>query len=383
MPALSSIAGSVPASGIRRVFELAQGIDGVIPLAVGEPELPVAPHILAAGAAAWERDATAYTPNSGILALRRAIVAKLARHNGYEADIDRVHVTAGGSQALHLAASLALGPGDELLIPDPGYATFAMVPRLVGASPVGYPLHAENGFVPVIEELERRVTHRTRALLINSPSNPLGVVYPAEVMRDLLAFAARHDLWVISDEVYEYLSYDDRFVSAATIDPSRVLGVYSLSKTYGLTGGRVGYLVTPPGLTSAVRAVQEATVSCVNEPAQWAAVAALDGPQDAVTDAVTHYAENLAAARAVLDSRGIRHLVPGGAFYLWIDMSHATGGDVAGWAERFLLTQRVAVAPGSAFGPSGEGWIRVCFAGRAEPLLTGLGRLPAPAGRTR
>jgi aspartate aminotransferase len=366
----------VPASGIRRVFELAHGEADVIPLAVGEPELAVAPHILEAGARAWERDATSYTPNSGILALRAAIVAKLARDNGYRVDVDSVHVTPGGSQALHLAVTLALGPGDELLIPDPGYATFAMVPRLVGASPVGYPLRAEDGFVPVVAELERLVTDRTRALLVNSPSNPLGVVYPEAVMRDLLAFAARHDLWVISDEVYEYLSYDGGFVSAATIDPDRVLGVYSLSKTYALTGARVGYLVTPPRLAPAARAVLEATVSCVNEPAQWAALAALQGPQDAVTDAVTHYADNLAAARELLDTRGIRYLVPGGAFYLWIDMSHATNGDVAAWAERFLLEERVAVAPGSAFGPAGEGWIRVCFAGRREPLLAGLSRLP-------
>jgi aspartate aminotransferase len=383
VPALSPIAGGVPASGIRRVFELAHGRADVIQLAVGEPELPVAPHILAAAAQAWQRDATAYTPNSGILPLRTAIAAKLDAHNGYRVGVDSIHVTPGGSQALYLAASLALGPGDELLIPDPGYATFAMVPRLVGARPVGYPLRAEHGFVPVVSELERLVTDRTRALLINSPSNPLGVVYPAEVMRELLDFADRHDLWVISDEVYEYLSYDGGFVSAATIAPDRVLGVYSLSKTYALTGARVGYLVTPPELAAAARAVQEATVSCVNEPAQWAALAALDGPQDAVTEAVAHYAGNLAAARTMLDERGIRYLVPGGAFYLWIDVSHVAGGSVAAWAERFLHEQHVAVAPGSAFGPAGEGWIRVCFAGRREPLMTGLGRLPAPNRRAR
>lgn len=378
MPEISSIAGELPASGIRRVFELAQAVDDVILLAVGEPELPVASHIRDAGSAAWLRDATSYTPNAGILPLREAIVAKLARENGYAVDADQVIVTPGGSQALYLAMTLALAPGDEILVPDPGYATFAMVPRLVGGVPVPYPLDAADGFVPQVAALERLVTPRTRALLLNSPSNPLGVVFDEHEMRALVDFAAAHDLWVVSDEVYEALTYDDAFTSAATIDPGRVLGVYSLSKTYALTGARVGYLVLPPGLSGAVRQVVEATVSCVNEPAQWAALAALEGPQDAVVDAVAHYRENLLAARELLDARGIRHLVPGGAFYLWIDMSHATGGDVAAWAEAFLLAERVAVAPGSAFGASGEGWIRVCVAGRRAPLLEGLGRLPAP-----
>ncbi|GAA1701234.1 pyridoxal phosphate-dependent aminotransferase [Microbacterium sediminicola] len=378
MPDLSPIAGRVPESGIRRIFELAQAIEGVTFLAVGEPELPVAPHILAAGAAAWERDATAYTANSGILPLREAIVTTLARDNGYAVDPDQINVTPGGSQALFLAMTLALAPGDEILVPDPGYATFAMAPRLVGAIPVRYPLHAEHGFIPQLSDLEALVTPSTKALLINSPSNPLGTVLGESTMRELLAFAARHDLWVISDEVYEYLSYDGGFTSAATIAPERTLSVYSLSKTYGLTGARVGYLVSPPGLAHAARQVQEATISCVNEPAQWAALAALEGPQDAVADAVAHYQANLAAARALLDARGIRYLVPGGAFYLWIDVSHASKGDVSAWAESFLMTERVAVAPGSAFGPSGEGWIRVCFAGRTEPLLHGLAKLPVP-----
>jgi aspartate aminotransferase len=379
MPHLSATARSVPGSGIRRIFELAAGLDDVIQLSVGEPEVRVAPHILAAGALAWASDATNYTPNSGLLLLRSALVGKLAEHNGVTVEEDQVHITAGGSQALHMAMCLTLDAGDEILIPNPGYATFSMASRLVGAVPVPYLLAAERGFAPNIVELEQLITPRTRVLLINSPSNPLGVVYGPDVLGELLAFAARHDLWVISDEVYEYFTFTGPFTSVASLDTTdRVLSVHSLSKTYGLTGGRVGYLVTPPGVSATFRAAQEATVSCVNTPVQLAAVAAIEGDQSAITDAREHYRSNANAACTALAARGIEFSRPDGAFYLWINVSYCSGGNVAEWAEDFLLTQRVAVAPGSAFGSAGEGWIRVCLAGQQEPLLTALSRLPTP-----
>lgn len=378
MPQVSALARSVPSSGIRRIFELSATMDDVIRLSVGEPEWEVAPHIREAAARAWMEDFTGYTHNSGILPLREAIVDKLRRRNGYGVDVDRVHVTAGGSQALHLAMVMTLSPGEEVLVPDPGYSTFAMAPRLVGAVPVPYPLEARDAFVPDVVALESLVTERTRAVVVNSPSNPLGVVYPRAVVQALVDFARRHDLWVISDEVYEELTYDAGFTSAAALDPDRVTGVYSLSKTYALTGGRIGYLVTPPGIADRVRAAQEAIASCVNAPAQVAALAALTGPQDMVAESRAHYLANCDAASALLTSRGIHHLHPGGAFYLWIDVSHVSGGDVATWAEEFLLERRVAVAPGSAFGARGEGWVRVCYAGATGDLLEALARLPAP-----
>ncbi|TDC72373.1 pyridoxal phosphate-dependent aminotransferase [Streptomyces hainanensis] len=379
MPQIASTVRAIPASGIRRIFELAAELDDVIQLSIGEPELPVAPHIREAGARAWRDDVTNYTPNSGIPPLRSAIVGKLARDNGYSVGDDQVHVTAGGAQALHLAMSFTLAPGDEILIPDPGYATFAMTPRLLGAVPVPYRLRAEHGFTPDLAALASLVTPRTRVLLVNSPSNPLGVVFDRATVGALVDFAARHDLWIISDEVYEYLTFDAGCTSLAAVDTEdRVFGVYSLSKTYALTGARVGYLVTPPGLTERFRAAQESTVSCVNAPAQSAALAALEGDQDGVTAARAHYRANLAAAGAVLDGRGIRYQRPGGAFYLWIDVSHASGGDVAAWAEHFLRTERVAVAPGTAFGAAGEGWVRICFAGGRAPLVEALGRFPVP-----
>ena len=379
MPSYTANALSVPESGIRRILEIALTLDDIVALAVGEPDLPVAPHVLAAASEAWLADDTRYTANGGIPPLRAAVAAKLRRDGGMDVGPDQVWITPGATEALYLALGLILSPGDEVLIPDPGYTIFTMAPRMQFAVPVPYPLAPEHAFLPRAADLDALVTPRTRAIIVNSPSNPLGVVFPEAVVRELVAFAQRHDLWIVSDEVYEAFTYGLPHISPASIDPSRVLTVQSFSKTYGLTGGRVGYLVTPPLPGGVLRAFQEALISCVNTPAQRAAVAALEGPQDAVVAAAAHYRENLAAATALLDERGIRYREPDGAFYLWIDVAHASGGDVAAWAERFLLERRVSVAPGSAFGRAGEGWIRVCVAATRGDLLEGLRRLPAPS----
>jgi aspartate aminotransferase len=380
MPSLAPHIPGVPASGIRRITHLASQLDDVRMLAIGEPDVPVAPHIAAAAKAAWDRDDTDYGPNGGIPELRAAIVDKLARDNGITVDLEQVWVTIGATQALHQAMTLLLAPGDEILIPDPGYTTFTMASRMIGARPVPYSLTPERGFVPDLDQLDRLVTDRTRVLLLNTPSNPLGAVFPESVLRELLAFARRHDLWVLSDEVYEYFTYGERHVSPASLDEDdRVFSVFSLSKTYAMTGIRTGYLVTPPGFADTMRTVQEASISCAGTPAQHAAVAAITGDQSHVTAAREHYRANLSAATALLDERGIRYLTPSGAFYLWIDMSFATDGDVDAWAERFLMTERVAIAPGSAFGRGGEGWIRVSAASAKSELLAGLATLPSPA----
>ncbi len=370
---------SVPPSGIRRIFELAQSLDDVVFLAVGEPDVEVAPHILEAAAAAWQADETNYTPNGGITPLRAAIVDKLASQNGMVVDTEQVWVTNGGMHALFLAMTLVLGPGDEVLLPDPGYSTFAMNARMISAVPVPYTLRASGAFLPDLDELERLITARTRMIIINSPSNPLGAIFPKSVIEELLAFAKKHDLWILSDEVYECFTYGALHTSVASLDTDdRVFSVFSLSKTYALTGARVGYLVTPPGMAPLMRSAQEAIVSCINTPAQLAAVAAITGPQDHVVSAANHYRDNLAAATELLRELGIEYLEPSGAFYLWVNISYATNGDVAEWAERFLLEKRVAVAPGSAFGRHGEGWIRLCVAADARDIETGIRRLPRP-----
>lgn len=380
MPELAPHILGVPGSGIRRIHEIAITLDDVISLAVGEPDVAVAPHIRAAASEAWAADLVNYTANGGIHPLRAALVDKLATVNGLKVTLDQVWVTVGATQALHQAMALTLSPGDEVLLPDPGYTTFTMNAHMLNAVGVPYALSAAAGFMPDLSQLEALVTERTRAIVVNSPSNPLGTVFPEAVLRQLLEFAARHDLWVISDEVYEYFTFGEPHVSIGRFDTeNRVLSVFSLSKTYAMTGARVGYLVTPPGLAATMRSVQEASISCVAEPDQFAALAAITGEQSHVGAAREHYRSNLEAATRLLDGRGIRYLMPGGAFYLWVDVSYISAGNVADWAEAFLLSDRVAVAPGSAFGASGEGWIRVCLASDQAELLEGLGRLPRVA----
>ncbi|HEU0205109.1 MAG TPA: aminotransferase class I/II-fold pyridoxal phosphate-dependent enzyme [Pseudolysinimonas sp.] len=385
MPSLAAHIPSVPGSGIRRIYEIAAELEGVISLGVGEPDVPIAPHIAAAATAAWDRDDTDYNPNGGMLPLRRAIVDKLAAENGIAAEVEQVWVTIGGTQALHLAMQLTLSAGDEVLVPDPGYTTFTMNARILDADPVAYSLTPERGFLPSIDELEALVSPRTRMLMVNSPSNPLGAVFPREVLDELLAFARRHDLWILSDEVYERFTWGGPHLSLAALEAesadgvSRVFSVFSFSKTYAMTGIRVGYLVTPPGLAATMRTMQEASISCVAMPDQFAALAAIQGEQSHVAAAAAHYRANYVAASAALTARGIHYLEPTGAFYLWVDVSHASSGDVAAWAEQLLLRERVAVAPGSAFGRSGEGWIRLCLAATEADLLAGIAKLPSPA----
>ncbi|WIB61586.1 aminotransferase class I/II-fold pyridoxal phosphate-dependent enzyme [Curtobacterium sp. MCLR17_007] len=381
MPSLAPRIETVPASGIRRVFEqaalLQAGGEDVTMLVIGEPDVPVATHIGDAARRAWTEDHTGYTPNGGIAPLRRAIQEKLLRENRMAADLEQIWVTVGATQALFQAMTLVLSPGDEVLVPDPGYTTFTMNAHILGATPVPYRLEPQHGFEPDLEALEASVTEHTRAIVVNSPSNPLGSVFGEATLREVLALARRHDLWVVSDEVYEYFTHDVRHVSPAALDEDdRVFTAFSLSKTYAMTGARVGYLVTPKGLGPTMRTTQEAMISCVAEPDQYAALAAIVGDHSAVRDAREHYRENLRVATEVLDAAGIRYNDPRGAFYLWIDVSHATDGDVAEWALAFLQREKVAVAPGSAFGRTGEGWIRVCLAATPDDLRRGLGALP-------
>jgi aspartate aminotransferase len=381
MPMLAPHALTLPLSGIRAVTERAWAYPDAIGLAVGEPGVEVPAHIRRAGADAWLRDDTNYTANAGIQPLRDAISEHMRAFNGLDIPADRVVVTAGSSQGINLVMSMLLSAGDEILVPDPGYTIFSMIPHLMQVSPVGYELRPENGFDPDFDQLESLVTDRTRALLINSPSNPLGSVFSPRVVEALVEFARRHDLWVISDECYEAFTYDSGYVSPLVFDnDQRVVSSHTLSKSYGLTGARVGWIVVPEQYAARIASAQECSVSCLNTPSQYAALAALTGPQDCVAEWADRFRETARQACALLDEYGISYLQPRGAFYLWIDMSFATQGEpVKEWALRFLDEQRVAVAPGDAFGPQGDGWIRVCLAVDRENVLTGLSRLPRPA----
>ena len=315
MPELAAHVRDVPINQIREITEAAWGTPGAIVLSIGEPGFAVPRHVLEAGMACLDRDETNYTPNAGIPALREAFADRFREQNATPVAADRVYVVDGAQQGLHFAMSLLLSPGDEILIPNPGYPTFVMTSSLLHAVPVRYPLYPEYDFQPRIEDIEALITPRTKVLMLNSPSNPLGAVLGEDLTRRLVELARRHDLWIISDECYEAFTYDVPHVSPARFDSdvpgeARVFTSLTLSKTYGLTGLRIGALICPPGLEQKMNNVMESIVSCVASPSQYAALAALTGPQDYVSDAHAHYRANRDAASAVLRSRGIPYLRP-------------------------------------------------------------------------
>ncbi len=377
MPTLAPGAESMPRSGIRQVMDLAWSLPHpVIGLHVGEPSFPSPAHVVEAARAAYAAGETHYVPNAGIDALRVAIAEKVSSANGFAVTAGQVVVSAGGAQALHNALSLTLSAGDEVLIPDPGWPNYAMAVQLLQAVPVRYPLRPENGFRPDPVELARLVTERTRVLVVNTPSNPLGTVLPATDVEALVRLAEGHDLWLLSDECYDALTFDRPHVSAARFDrDGRVLSAFSFSKTYAMTGLRVGYLITTEEVARQSAKLQEPMLACVNAPAQAAALAALRGPQDEVAMMRAAYRERRDLALAQLDAQGMGYLTPEGAFYLWVDVRDRSSGDVATWAMDLLRQHHVAVAPGTTFGPRGEGWVRLSLATATEDLVEGIRRM--------
>ncbi|UPK74984.1 aminotransferase class I/II-fold pyridoxal phosphate-dependent enzyme [Nocardioidaceae bacterium SCSIO 66511] len=377
MPRVTHTAEAMPRSGIRAIMDLAWSLDQpVIGLHVGEPSFDAPDHVVEAARRAYADGHTHYVPNAGIDALRTAIAAKITNLNGYETTPEQVTVSAGGAQALHLALSLTIGAGDEVLVPDPGWPNFAMSVELLQAKPVLYPLRPERSFRPDIDDLEQLVTERTKVLIVNTPSNPLGNVLDAASVESLVRFAERHDLWVLSDECYDALTFEPDHISPGRFDTDgRVLSAYSFSKTFAMTGVRVGYLRTPLEVAPTAAKLQEPMLACVNAPAQYAALAALEGTQAPVDEMRAAYASRRDAATERLDELGMGYLRPEGAFYLWIDVRDRVGDDTERWALSLLRERSVAVAPGTVFGPSGAGWARVSLASDTDALLEGLSRI--------
>jgi aspartate aminotransferase len=372
----STIASSMPVSRIREIMELAWEDPQVIHLEVGEPDFPTPSHIIKAAYEAAQAGHTRYAPNAGIPELREALADKVTGRNRYAASPDQVVITQGGIQALYLVLRALLEPGDEVLLPDPAWPNFRMISHLLGARVLPYPLVAEGDFLPRLKDLERLVTSRTRAILVNSPSNPLGTVLPRELAETLLDFARQRGLWFIADEVYDELAFDDTFVSVGSVaDPDdRLVSVYSFSKVYAMTGWRVGYLVAPPDLAELLTGMQEPIISCVNTPAQMAALAALNGPQQVVGEMRDAYRERRDELLGILDRGELTSTRPSGAFYVWTDVSEA-GMPSMDLARSLIEREHVAVAPGSAFGELGEGYVRLSLASSREDLLEGAARL--------
>ncbi|HUZ24482.1 MAG TPA: aminotransferase class I/II-fold pyridoxal phosphate-dependent enzyme [Streptosporangiaceae bacterium] len=382
---LSAPASSMPRSGIRAFMDLAWTAGDVIHLEVGEPNFPTPPHIVEAAARAARNGQTKYVANAGVAELREAIADKIRRSNGYVASRDDVVVTAGGVQALYLSMLALVEPGDGVLVPDPGWPNFRMIATLLNGVVQPYRLRAAQEYQPCIEDLDAATTSSTKVLILNSPSNPLGSVMTAARISEILEWSRDRGIWIISDECYDEIVFDESFVSPRSLgSPENVIACYSFSKTYSMTGWRVGYAVAGRAdVRDSLAKLQEPLISCVSAPVQAAAVAALRGPQEVVTDMRDAYlARRDAAVLALRSAKKVDVLVPSGAFYLWLDTSPWVADDWA-LATAMLDQAGVAVAPGSAFGAGGAGFVRISLATEMPVLLDGIGRILAFLDSTR
>ncbi len=378
-PTNPSLAGQRP-NVMFRLAELAYGRDDLIRLDLGEPGFPTPEHITQAAVASIERERQGYGPANGPLWLRVVIAERAARVNGLRVSPEQVVVTAGGTGAL-LAALLCLcTPGDEALVPDPGWLGYVGILAAAGTHAVRYPLAPTRGWQPDLAALETLVSPRTRVLLLNSPSNPGGAVFAEQTVADLVQFAARHDLWVLSDECYDELIFDGTHVSPAARDPDkRVITVGSCSKSYAMTGWRIGWAVAPPELAERLSIVVGAEVNNLPLLTLRAAEAALSGPQACVAEMREAYRARRDLALDLLRARGLESYVPAGAFYLLIEIARlipASGRqapfDSIAFAEALLTARGISVAPGAAFGTTIPGYVRISLASAPETLRAGL-----------
>jgi aspartate aminotransferase len=376
MKAPSNTIQSLERSGIRELFDLANRIPDAIHLEIGEPNFPTPAHVVEAAAQAARDGHTKYTPNAGVPELREALAQKVKSRNRLDAETEQMVVTPGAIAALYGTMMAVCDPGDQILIPDPGWPNYNMIARLQGLEVVRYPLREEDGLAPSAEVIEPLITDRTRVLLLNSPSNPTGVVSGAESLRGVMNLASARDLWVVSDEVYDEMAFDSVVAPSAAShgDPDRIVTIWSFSKTYAMTGWRVGYALAPAHLAPYLIKIQEPVTACVNAPAQVAALAAVAGPQACVEEMRSAYRSRRDAITGILDSAGVPYHKPHGAFYTWVDIS-LSGLPSREFARRLLVESHVAVTPGEAFGPAGTDHVRVSLAAESGQLYEGVRRL--------
>ncbi|MDL9978684.1 pyridoxal phosphate-dependent aminotransferase [Microbacterium sp. ASV49] len=357
-------------SGIREIMELAMGREDIARLEVGEPDSPCAMHIAEAGVRACIAP-VGYVQGAGVPELRVAIAKSLTRRYGSEVDPARIIVTHGAAQGIALAFSLLLRAGDSILVPDPAWPNYVNVARELGARPLAYSLRAENGWLPDVDTLFALADDRTRVLVLNSPGNPTGAVMPRALVAEIVARARSRGIMVVSDEVYDELIYEGRSAGAAFLEPDAVIAAFSFSKTYAMTGWRVGYLLVPPEMSTRFAYAQEATTSCLSPIVQVGALSALEGPQGAVSEMRDEYRARRDLLVAQLDAAGIRIEPPAGAFYALLPVP---GGRDARDAALELIDHGVAMAPGTAFGAVAADRLRVSLASSRETLRIGLER---------
>ncbi len=384
--ALAQRVRAVPPSGIRRFFDILATMDDVISLGVGEPDFDTPRVIVEAGVESLREGRTHYTSNYGTLELRRAIADQLERRHGVRYDpTSEVLITVGASEALDLALRATCDPGDEVILHEPSYVAYVPAIVFAGGMPVLVATRFEDDFALDPAAVEAAITPRTKALFLGYPSNPTGAVLPDEVQDALAAIAERHDLLVYSDEIYDRLGYGDyrhRAFSALPGMRERTILMGGFSKAYAMTGWRVGYVAAPAPILEGMVKVHQYGIMSAPTTAQDAALAAvLEGEPDVVR-MVAEYDRRRRLLVDGLNALGLETFEPRGAFYAFPRIT-STGLDDEAFAERLLKEERVAVVPGSAFGPSGVGHVRMCYATSYEQLEEALRRIGRLVERVR
>lgn len=366
-------------SSIRKMFNMAQGMDDLISFALGEPGFTAADNIVEAACNAIKEGKTHYSVNAGLLELRQALSKTMEKKKGvyYNPDTE-IMVTTGGVEALYLSFKVILNPGDEVLVGSPYFPNYIGQIEMADAVVKEVDLLEEDGFQYNVENLRNAITDKTKAILINSPSNPTGSVTSEAILRDIAKLCIEKDLYLITDEVYQDFIYgDNKYFSIASCEgmKERTVIVDSFSKTYAMTGWRCGIILGPEAIVSQMVKIQENVVSCVNTPTQVAAIAALEGPQETLEYMIKQYDIN---RKLVIDEvnsiEGLSCVIPQGAFYAFINIKE-TGMTSEEFSIRLLQEGKVVVIPGSGFGHAGEGYVRISYVSSKEETIEGLRRI--------
>ncbi len=360
-------------------MELATARPDIIHLELGEPDFATPDHVIEAAVEAARTGFTRYTPNRGILSVREAMARKIQERNHFDVDPSQIVVTTGAVNALVQAVMVVCDPGDTLLIPDPGWPNYEMMARVAQTSIGRYRLLRDHSFLPDLDHLEYlcRESTRPKAIVVNSPGNPGGGVYDRPTIERLIEIAGKYDLYLISDECYEDIVFEGEHISPAAFDDAgRVISVFSVSKSYAMTGWRVGYLAASPEVASLVAKLQETVTACASSVAQKAAEAAISGEQECVARMREAYRRRRDVALEFLNASGLLVSRPQGGFYVIADTSSVKSSGYE-LSRRLIVETGVAVAPGETFGPSGTGMVRISLATGIDTLREGLRRFSA------
>jgi aminotransferase len=378
---LSKRVNAVPPSAIRRFFDIAATMDDVISLGIGEPNFVTPAPMLQAGLESIRQGQTAYTSNAGMIELRQAVAEMLSRrYHGPTYDPEKeVLITVGVSEAMYLAMQAILDPGDEVIVPQPCFVSYTADVILAGGNVVDVPTYARNNFVLTPEQIEAVITPRTKALLVGYPCNPTGAVMNREELLAIARVVEKHDLLVISDEIYDRLVYGNhQHVMFASLPgmAERTIHLGGMSKDYAMTGWRIGYAAGPTDLLGAMRKIHQYLIMSAPTAGQAAALAALIEPsaEQAVQEMLASYDIRRRTIVAGLNQIGLDCFEPKGAFYAFPSIER-TGMDEHEFAERLLMEEKVAVIPGSAFGKGGEGHVRCAYAASLENIEIALERM--------